>query len=111
MRSDFREPLNLGQDRMVSINELVRMVASIAGKTIRPRHDLSKPQGVRGRNSDNSLLRRTLDWEPRVSLEEGLHRTYGWICQQLASGRLPLSGVAGTLAMSAGSVEVSGTGF
>ena len=89
MRSDFREPLNLGQDRMISINQLVDMVASVAGKTIRRRHDLSKPQGVRGRNSDNSLLRETLHWEPRVSLEEGLANTYQWIHSQLASqGRI-----------------------
>ena len=56
MRSDFGDPINLGQDRMISINELVRIVASVAGKTVRMRHDLTKPQGVRGRNSDNSLL-------------------------------------------------------
>jgi nucleoside-diphosphate-sugar epimerase len=90
MRSDFRDPLNLGQDRMISINELVRMVASIAGKTIRTRHDLTKPQGVRGRNSDNSLLRETLAWEPAISLEDGLERTYHWISAQLRkTGRLP----------------------
>src|SRR6266511_4530546 len=57
MESDYREPLNLGQDRMVTINQLVDIVATIAGKAIRRRHDLSKPQGVRGRNSDNSRLR------------------------------------------------------
>ncbi len=72
MRSDFAAPLNLGQDRMVSINELADMVAKIAGKRIRKAYDLSKPQGVRGRNSDNTLLRKVLGWEPQVSLEEGL---------------------------------------
>ena len=85
MQSNFTEPLNLGQDRMISINELVDIVAAIAGKRIGKTHDLTKPQGVRGRNSDNSLLRRTLKWEPQISLEEGLANTYRWICDQLAS--------------------------
>ena len=83
MASDFRDPINLGQDRMITINELVDIVAGIAGKTIRRRHDLNKPQGVRGRNSDNSLLRKTLDWEPEIGLEDGLERTYRWIAGQL----------------------------
>ncbi len=83
MRSDFREPLNLGQDRMLSINELVDVVAKIAGKTIYRSHDLTKPQGVRGRNSDNTLLRKVLGWEPTMSLEDGLAITYKWIDGQL----------------------------
>jgi nucleoside-diphosphate-sugar epimerase len=85
MQSDFAQPLNLGQDRMVSINQLVDIVALIAGKRIGKKYDLTKPQGVRGRNSDNSLLRETLGWEPRISLEAGLMRTYVWICEQLAA--------------------------
>ena len=89
MRSDHREPLNLGQDRMLSINELVDIVAKIAGKRISKRHDLTKPQGVRGRNSDNTRLRQVLDWEPRISLEEGLARTYAWIHGELVkAGRI-----------------------
>lgn len=83
MRSDYREPLNLGQDRMISINQLVDMVAEIAGKTIHKRYDLSKPQGVRGRNSDNTRLREVLQWEPQVSLEDGLAQTYWWIHGQV----------------------------
>jgi nucleoside-diphosphate-sugar epimerase len=83
MRSDYRAPLNVGQDRMISINELVDMVARIAGKRITKRYDLTKPQGVRGRNSDNTRLRQVLDWEPAVSLEEGLANTYAWIAEQL----------------------------
>lgn len=83
MRSEHREPLNLGQDRLISINELVDMVAQIAGKTVRKRYNLAAPQGVRGRNSDNSRLREVLRWEPTISLEEGLRRTYLWIAQQL----------------------------
>ena len=83
MRSDYREPLNLGQDRLISINELVDIVAGIAGKNIGKRHNLSAPQGVRGRNSDNTRLREVLKWEPSVSLENGLATTYRWIEQQL----------------------------
>jgi nucleoside-diphosphate-sugar epimerase len=83
MRSDHREPLNLGQDRMISINELVDIVAQIAGKRIAKRYNLSAPQGVRGRNSDNTRLRAVLGWEPAVSLEVGLTHTYGWIEAQL----------------------------
>src|SRR5256712_9799091 len=77
-RSDHHDPLNLGSDRLVTRNELVDIVARIAGKTIRRRHDLSKPQGVRGRNSDNSRLRAVLGWEPQTSLETGLGQTYPW---------------------------------
>jgi nucleoside-diphosphate-sugar epimerase len=83
MRSDHREPINLGQDRMISINELVDMVAKIAGKRIGKNYDVTKPQGVRGRNSDNTRLREVLNWEPRVSLEQGLEVTYHWIAGEL----------------------------
>jgi nucleoside-diphosphate-sugar epimerase len=97
MRSDCRAPLNLGQDRMITINELVDLVAAIARKRIHKRHDLSKPQGVRGRNSDNSRLRAVLGWEPGISLEEGLRRTYGWIHGQLtrAEERPAVMGMVG----------------
>lgn len=92
MNSDFHDPLNLGQDRMISINELVRIVSEIAGKTIKIRHELDRPLGVRGRNSDNSLLREVLGWEPELSLEEGLKITYAWIQGELAKqGRIPQS--------------------
>ena len=83
MKSDHRDPINLGQDRMISINELVDIVAKIAGKRIGKRYDVTKPQGVRGRNSDNTRLRQVLNWEPSVSLEEGLAITYRWIASQL----------------------------
>jgi nucleoside-diphosphate-sugar epimerase len=83
MRSEYREPLNLGQDRMLSINELVDIVAGIAGKKIRKEYDLTKPQGVRGRNSDNTRLREVLQWEPQLSLEDGLAITYRWIQGEL----------------------------
>jgi nucleoside-diphosphate-sugar epimerase len=83
MQSGHWEPLNLGTDRLISINGLVDLVANIAGKKIRKNHDLSKPQGVRGRNSDNTRLRQVLGWEPAISLEAGLARTYEWISGQL----------------------------
>ena len=83
MRSQYADPLNLGQDRLISINTLVDIVARIAGKRISKAHDLTKPQGVRGRNSDNTRLRQVLGWEPSISLEDGLERTYRWISAQL----------------------------
>jgi nucleoside-diphosphate-sugar epimerase len=82
-RSDHSQPLNLGTDTLVSVDELVRLVAGIAGKTLTIRHDPSKPQGVRGRNSDNSRLREVLGWEPATPLEDGLRTTYGWIESEL----------------------------
>jgi GDP-D-mannose 3',5'-epimerase len=88
MRSDYREPLNVGQDRMISVNALVDIVAGIAGKTIGKRYDLTKPQGVRGRNSDNTRVREVLAWEPSISLEEGLARTYHWIAAELEKSLL-----------------------
>jgi GDP-D-mannose 3', 5'-epimerase len=89
MASDYREPLNMGTDRLISINELVDLVCEIAGKRLIKHHDLSKPQGVRGRNSDNSRLRQTLGWEPSLPLEEGLRVTYRWIENELRhAGRI-----------------------
>lgn len=83
MQSDYHEPINLGQDRMISINELVDIIAKIAGKKITKKHDLSKPQGVRGRNADITLIKNILNWEPQITLEEGLERTYKWILSEL----------------------------
>jgi len=82
MRSEHREPLNLGQDRMVTINELADIVAKIAAIRVAKKH-IDGPQGVRGRNSDNTRLRAVLKWEPEISLEEGLQRTYVWIEKQV----------------------------
>jgi GDP-D-mannose 3',5'-epimerase len=90
MRSDYPHPINLGTDELVTVNQLVDMVAEIAGKRIVKRYDLSKPEGVRGRNSDNSRLRQVLGWEPQVMLREGLVPTYHWIESALRSaGRVP----------------------
>jgi nucleoside-diphosphate-sugar epimerase len=89
MASDHRDPLNLGTDELVSINQLADMVCAVAGKNLVKHHDLNAPQGVRGRNSDNSRLRQVLGWEPRITLREGLAVTYRWIEQELArTGRL-----------------------
>ncbi|MEM3484671.1 MAG: NAD-dependent epimerase/dehydratase family protein [Candidatus Methanomethyliaceae archaeon] len=88
--SDFPGPLNIGSDRLVTVDELVDIVAQAAGKRIRKRHDLSKPQGVRGRNSDNTLMRQVLQWEPQIPLEKGLEITYRWIEAELRkAGRIP----------------------
>jgi GDP-D-mannose 3',5'-epimerase len=83
MQSDYPEPLNLGTEDMVTINELARLVIAVAGKPgVTVRH-VDGPQGVRGRNSDNTRLRDVLGWEPRVTLAEGLRPTYRWIEQQV----------------------------
>lgn len=89
INSDHSEPLNLGQDRLISINGLADVVADIAGIEIRKKH-IAGPQGVRGRNSDNTRLREVLQWEPAISLEDGLRRTYQWIEAQV---REQLAGV------------------
>jgi len=83
MQLDYHEPLNLGSERLITINELVDLVCEIAGKNLKKRHDLSKPQGVRGRNSDNTKMREILSWEPQVPLEEGMEITYRWIEEQI----------------------------
>jgi nucleoside-diphosphate-sugar epimerase len=90
MRSDYPHPLNLGTDELVTVNQLVDTIAEIAGKRIIKRHDASKPQGVRGRNSDNTRIREVLGWGPQISLREGLAPTYRWIESELeAAGRIP----------------------
>ena len=83
MASTYREPLNLGTEEMVTVDQLVDLVSGIAGKDLIKHHDLSKPQGVRGRNSDNSRLRTILGWEPQTPLSHGLRITYDWIEQEL----------------------------
>lgn len=87
MASDYREPLNLGTDQLVTVDELVDIISDIAGKRLVKRHDISKPQGVRGRNSDNSRLRQVLGWEPSIPLEIGLVETYRWIERQIVRER------------------------
>jgi len=92
MESGHVEPLNLGQDRMITINGLADIIAACAGVVIEARH-VPGPVGVRGRNSDNTRLREVLGWEPQISLEDGLARTYQWIeaqvSQSQSAGRAP----------------------
>jgi GDP-D-mannose 3',5'-epimerase len=82
MRSDFRSPLNIGQDVLISINDMAKLIMKIADVKLDIVH-VDGPQGVRGRNSDNTLLKQTLDWVPQVSLEEGLTLTYNWVEEQV----------------------------
>ena len=92
MGSNYHEPLNLGTDRLISINGLVDLISKIAGKHLVKKHNLAKPQGVRGRNSDNSRLKKVLEWEPSISLETGLEVTYKWIeAELIKSGRIKSS--------------------
>jgi nucleoside-diphosphate-sugar epimerase len=79
MESDYTKPLNIGSDRLVTIDELADMIITISRKKIAKSYDLSAPQGVRGRNADLTLMKRILKWEPEIALEDGLTRTYEWI--------------------------------
>lgn len=83
MDSDYQEPLNLGTDELVTINQLVDKVAKAAGKIIHTSHDHGKPQGVRGRNADLTRLREVLNWTPSITLDKGLVDTYNWINSQV----------------------------
>lgn len=87
MNSAIEEPINLGSSEMVSINGLVDLVEAIAGIKLERKYDLNAPKGVRGRNSENTLIRRYLNWEPSISLKQGLEKTYAWIFRQMTEGR------------------------
>lgn len=86
MESDHDQPLNIGSDELTSINNLADITARAAGKTIKKTYDHSKPQGVRGRNSDNTLCAQILGWRPKIALEEGIKDTYQWIAGEVAKG-------------------------
>jgi nucleoside-diphosphate-sugar epimerase len=86
MESDVTEPINLGSSQLVTINQLVDIVEEIAGVKLERRYDLSAPQGVRGRNSDNTLIKQLLGWEPTIPLEVGMEKTYRWIHSEMTSG-------------------------
>lgn len=86
MYSNITEPLNLGSSEMVSINQLVDIVEDIAGYKLERRYDLTAPKGVRGRNSDNTLIRKYLNWEPSIPLRTGMKKTYDWIKEQMLAG-------------------------
>jgi len=87
MESDYDKPINIGSERLVTIDQLADMIIRISRKTITKTYDLSAPQGVRGRNADITLARKVLGWEPKVSLEKGLARTYEWIEKQCTSDK------------------------
>ena len=84
--SDIREPLNLGSDELVTINQLVDIVEDIAGIKVKRNYDLSAPKGVNGRNSDNTLIQEKLGWAPSITLREGLAKTYAWIESEMLVG-------------------------
>ena len=83
MDSDFKGPVNIGSEEMVTINQLVDIAAKVAGKVVRKVYKLDAPLGVRGRNSNNDLIREKLGWDYSQTLEEGIRKTYNWIKQQI----------------------------
>ena len=83
MSSETSEPINIGSEEMVSINEMVSILERIAGISLRRTYNLDAPKGVRGRNSDNTLVRERLSWSPSIGLQEGLEKTYSWIYDQV----------------------------
>jgi len=83
MNSDFTKPINIGSDRLISVDDLADMIIGISRKRIRTSHDLSAPQGVRGRNADITMAKKALKWAPKVTLEEGMAQTYKWIEKQV----------------------------
>jgi GDP-D-mannose 3', 5'-epimerase len=87
MHSDVDEPLNVGSDQLVTINQLVSIVETIAGVALKRCYKLDAPKGVRGRNSDNTLISELLGWRPSVRLEKGMRETYDWIYQEMAAVR------------------------
>ena len=94
MESDVREPINLGSSELIAINDLTDMVADIAGIEITRKHDLTAPQGVRGRNSDNQIIQSHFGWEPSIPLREGMAKTYEWIAQEIGNTTLDLTDAA-----------------
>ena len=84
MESGYTRPVNLGTEELITVNELVDAVCSAAGKTLTKQHDLTKPQGVRGRNSDNTILAEVIGWQPEIRVAEGIKYTYDWIAGEVA---------------------------
>jgi len=87
MESDIEEPINLGSDEMVSINELVDIVEKISSFKLKRTYDLDAPKGVRGRNSDNTLIKEYLNWAPSYPLKDGMKKTYDWIKEEMKEGK------------------------
>ena len=86
MQSDIRDPINIGSEQSVSVNELIDIVEDIAGVTLKRSYKLDAPRGVRGRNSDNTKITRELDWAPATELRDGMAKTYAWIYDRMAAG-------------------------
>lgn len=112
MKSEYPIPFNLGREDLITIDDLYDLVANIAGKKIVKKHDISKPQGVRGRNSDNTQIKNLLNWEPSVTMSEGLKETYSWIAKQveLNSRKIEMFTEAASLAVDASIAVVSVAG-
>ena len=91
MDSDFIGPVNIGSEEMVTIIDLVKITAKVAGKAVSRRHKLDAPLGVRGRNSNNDLVREKLGWDYEQTLEEGIRKTYAWIEQQVEASKVTKS--------------------
>jgi len=89
MGSDVREPINIGSDELVTINQLIDIVEEIAGVRFTRRYNLAAPKGVRGRCSDNALIRQKLGWAPSVKLRDGMEKTYRWIHDQIVTPSRP----------------------
>jgi nucleoside-diphosphate-sugar epimerase len=83
MESDFIGPVNIGSEEMVTINQLVETAAKVSGKSVDKEYILNAPLGVRGRNSNNDLIRKELGWDYSQTLEEGIGKTYNWILEQI----------------------------
>jgi len=94
MESDYDKPMNIGSERLITVDQLADMIIRISGKNITKRYDLTAPQGVRGRNADIDLARKVLGWEPKVSLEEGLTKTYKWVEMKCIEDRKNMSATA-----------------
>ena len=90
MESGYAKPINLGTEELITVNGLVDAVCSAAGKTLTKRHDLTKPQGVRGRNSDNTVLAEIIGWQPEIRVAEGIKHTYDWIAGEIARNGKPV---------------------
>ena len=88
LHSDVEEPLNIGSDEVVTINRLVDLVEEIAGVKLKRNYNLDAPKGVRGRNSDNTLIKKLMNWAPSVRLEAGMEKTYKWIHDEMTSGKV-----------------------
>jgi nucleoside-diphosphate-sugar epimerase len=83
LQSEVREPINIGSDELVTINQLIDIVEDIAGRKVKRRYNLDAPKGVRGRCSENTLIKQRLGWAPSIRLRDGMERTYRWIYQQM----------------------------